>query len=678
MTNSDLNKFYQKFMGQVFVEKDKGNDAFSPEDCFTSVMMDYLEDIGEIDSPVNCPFHTDNLQLNAYCVSDDYENVDIIVSLFKEKEKPEIISDDNVDSIIKRAVQLYRKSINDLHKDFQKDNDTYEFAITMHQKKNDIKDVRIIVMTNGITDRLLIKSIKSGNAEIFFDIWDINRLYKIVASGKTRETFEIDFKHKFGKTLDCLENNTSDKYSGYLAIISGEILASLYREHGPRLLEKNVRSFLQVKGAVNKGIKETLKQEPEMFLAYNNGISVTAESVEIIRDENGKPSIKKITDMQIVNGGQTTASIFHSMSDSDLSEVFVQMKLSVINSHDDTDEIVKKISKFANTQNKIDMADFSANDPFHQTIEQLSKDIDTPVIKGTEIVKWIYERHRGDYADLVNSKIGTNAKRDVKKDFTKNNPCFTKTDLAKYENLWDQYPYEVCKGAQKNFASFTLRLNQRMFTPNEEYYKDLIAKALLFKRAEEIMIEQKYSGYKAQIVAYTLAFLSYKTAQRIDLDMIWSQKGISKALNDEIIKSSEIIRNIIINSPNGANISEWCKNTSCWEKIRVLDYNISPELNDELISVERVEGKSKRVNTGINVVTQSEQQLIDEANAIPASTWFALSRWSSETNNFEGWQRRIIYSVGQRVGRNQQPTINQLKYAMPAYQEAIDKGFKSE
>lgn len=230
-------------------------------------------------------------------------------------------------------------------------------------------------------------------------------MYRCVTSGKMRETIEIDFVEKFQTSIPCIENNTSKKYSVYLAIINGDLLAALYDEFRDRLLEKNVRSFLQVKGGVNKGIRDTLRDEPDMFLAYNNGISVTAESVEIVRDENGKPSIKRIRDMQIVNGGQTTASIFNAKNDrkiaTDLSQVFVQMKISVIHSADDMDEIVPRISTFANTQNKIQVVDFSANDPFHRRIEELSRTIWAPAQGGIKPRNWFYERARGQYADKL-------------------------------------------------------------------------------------------------------------------------------------------------------------------------------------------------------------------------------------------------------------------------------------
>ena len=249
------------------------------------------------------------------------------MSIYLESDKPKTVSQTDVDVAVKRAIQLYHKAINDLYTSFQKDNDTYEFAITLHDHKNDIKTVRICALTNGKVKPINFNNITISGAEVSFSIWDIDRLYRCVMSGKMRETIEIDFQEKYNLTVPCIENSASEKYSVYLAIISGELLAALYDEYRDRLLEKNVRSFLQVKGAVNKGIRDTLRDEPEMFLAYNNGISVTAEGVEIVRDENGKPSIKKIRDMQIVNGGQTTASIFNAKRDkkidADLSKVFV-------------------------------------------------------------------------------------------------------------------------------------------------------------------------------------------------------------------------------------------------------------------------------------------------------------------------------------------------------------------
>lgn len=674
--NQTLEMFYKRFREEVLFAADTNTSGWTIDDFLTSVMLEYLEEVGEVNDPIICPFRGHGLQLNAYEISEDYESVKIFVSIYSNSDTSKAVAQTEVDAAIKRAIQLYHKAINDLYTSFQKDNDTYEFAMILHQKRNMFKNVCICALTNGLVKPIPFKNIAIGNAEISFVIWDIDRLYRCVTSGKMRETIEIDFEERFDATIPCIENSVSDKYSVYLAIIKGEFLAALYDEFRDRLLEKNVRSFLQVKGGVNKGIRDTLRDEPEMFLAYNNGISVTAESVEIIRDENGKPSIKKIRDMQIVNGGQTTASIFNARQDkkilADLSNVFVQMKISVINLLDNMDEIVPRISAFANTQNKIQVADFSANDPFHRRIEELSRTIWAPAQGGLKPQNWFYERARGQYADMLSRETTTLRKRQ----FKESHPLFTKTDLAKVENTWDQLPYQVSEGAQKNFRKFTLRLNERKgFKPNEEYYHRLIAKTILFRRTEKLVQKQEYGGYRANIVTYTLSYLSYRTAQRVDLERIWKEQGLTSALEKEIVEISKFVQQKIVNPPGGANVGEWCKREKCWESIREQSHTISVELESELISVARPVAATPALENSINAATKEEQAIIDEAVAIPAATWLALSRWAKETNNFQPWQRSLIFKVGTIVGREQHPSFKQSNQALKAYKEALDRGF---
>lgn len=676
--DKSMDQFYYDFMEEVSVASDMETSGWTKDDFLTSIMLEYLEEAGEVSDPVMCPFRSHGLQLNAYAIDEDCSNLDIFVCLYSDSDSPKSVSQADVDAAIKRAIQLYQKAINDLYTSFEKDNDTYEFAITVNQQKAQIKTVRICALTNGLVKPIPFKNITMGNAEISFVIWDIDRLYRCVTSGKMRETIEIDFEEKFGVTTPCIENGTSEKYSVYLAIISGELLAALYDEYRDRLLEKNVRSFLQVKGAVNKGIRDTLRDEPDMFLAYNNGISVTAESVDIVRDENGKPSIRRIRDMQIVNGGQTTASIFNAHKDrkinADLSKVFVQMKLSVITSPEDMDEIVPRISAFANTQNKVQVADFSANDPYHRRVEELSRTIWAPAQGGMKPVNWFYERARGQYADML-SRETTTLRR---KQFKETHPIFTKTDLAKYENTWDQLPFQVSEGAQKNFRRFTLRLDERKAAlPDEKYFQNLVAKAILFRRTEKLVQQQQYGGYRANIVTYTLALLSFKTAQRINLERIWKEQSLSPILEAEIIKVSKIIHGIITNPPGGANVGEWCKKEKCWDVVKKCDYTVSDKLSSELVDVGYTSAKATP-NSSIDSLTEDEQKIIDKAAAVSAETWLALSRWAKETNNFQPWLRSMLFSVGTLVGRGRKPSIKQSKHALKALKDAGDKGFRAD
>lgn len=677
MTNDkSLNQFYQEFMEEVLIASDMETSGWTKDDFLTSVMMEYLEEAGEVSDFIMCPFRSYGLQLNAYAMDEDCTSLDLFVCVYSNNDSPRSVSQTDIDAAIKRAIQLYQKAINDLYTLFEKDNDTYEFAVTVNKQKDTIKIVRIYALTNGLVKPIPFKNITLGNAEISFVIWDIDRLYRCVNSGKMRETIEIDFEEKYGFTIPCIENSTSDKYSVYLAIISGELLASLYDEFRDRLLEKNVRSFLQVKGAVNKGIRDTLRNEPDMFLAYNNGISVTAESVTVIRDENGKPSISRIRDMQIVNGGQTTASIFNARHDkkinADLTKVFVQMKLSVITSPDSMNEIVPRISAFANTQNKVQIADFSANDPYHRRIEELSRTIWAPAVNGMRPVNWFYERARGQYADML-SRETTTLRR---KQFKETHPVFTKTDLAKYENTWDQLPYFVSEGAQKNFRRFTLRINEhKSMLPDEKYYQNLIAKAILFRRTEKLVQQQQYGGYRANIVTYTLSYLSYKTAQRIDLRRIWKEQALSPALEQEIVVASSIVRDIIINPPGGANVGEWCKKEKCWSTVKDCEYTISDAFQAELMEAGYTTPSKPTPTSSIESLTENDQKLIDKTASVSPQIWFALSRWAKETNNFQPWLRSMLFSVGTLVARGRKPSIKQSRHALMALADAKEKGF---
>ena len=674
--NQSFRKFASDFYQQVILAKETDSYSLEFEDFFTTVILEYLEDIGEVEDPVICQFRAHGLQMNGYSISDDFESVDIYVSIFTENEISQSVSRTDVDAALKRAVQLYSKAINDLYASFEKDNDTYGFAENIHKNKKNIQKVRIIALTDGIVKPIPFKNIIIEGAEISFSIWDMDRLYRCAISGKMRETIEINFEEKFGMSIGCIESKASDKYSVYLAILSGEILAQLYDEFGARLLERNVRSFLQVKGQVNKGIRDTLRVEPDMFLAYNNGISVTAESVDIVRDQNGKPSIRMIRDMQIVNGGQTTASILNAHKDKkvkvDLTKVNVQMKLSVVSELADLNEIVPKISAYANTQNKIQVADFSANDPFHQKVEELSRTTWAPAQGGMKPQNWFYERARGQYSDMLSKETTTLRK----KQFKEEHPLFTKTDLAKYENTWDQLPHQVSEGAQKNFKKFTLRLNERgNVMPDPRYYEHLIAKAILFVRTEKLVQAQHYGGYRANIVAYTLAFLSYKTSQRIDLSKIWKEQSLQQTLESEIIIISRLIHQSIVNPPGGANIGEWCKNVRCWNTVKEMDYTISEELSRQLISTARP-NKASESNTGVAAATEVEGQKIEEVKLVTAETWFALSRWAKETNNFQTWKRSLLFSIGTIVGRGKTPTYKQANQGLKVLKEANEKGFK--
>ena len=585
------NDFYLKFCEELETSKTTGFVSNKSEDYFTNLMFEYLSEVGEINEPVLCSYRDNGLQINGFSIDDDKSKIEIFVSIYNEADSLITIGKSDVLAAAQRAVNFYRKSVQNLVEKFSKDSDAYGCSLTINKYKGSIKDVRIIVLTNGLVRNIEMNSLSLPLATVSYAVWDMERLAKCYSSNQKREPIEVDFEKLLGKPLPAIKGGKSDKTIVYLAILPGKLLADLYDTYGQKLLERNVRAFLQLKGKVNKGLRETLIENPDMFLAYNNGITVTAQKIEVDFNAYGSANIKKITDMQIVNGGQTTVSLYRAKKDNtaevDFSKVFVQMKLSVISDENDMDEIVPNISKYSNTQNPVQMADFSSNDPFHRKMEELSRNIWTPSINGKKPLNWFYERTRGQYAEKLNIEA-TPAKR---RDFKDYHPLITKTDLAKVLLSWDQRPDIVSLGAQKCFTHFTEKMHKEGgdCVPNKDYYQHFIAKTILFRKIEKIVLSQKFGGYKANIVAYTYYKLLCLTDKKINLDKIWQDQDITEELANAITDICKLVQNFLVYQSNGANVSEFSKSKKCIDGIDKLQYDISDELKKQLLSEELID-----------------------------------------------------------------------------------------
>lgn len=412
----------------------------------------------------------------------------------------------------------------------------------------------------------------------------------------------------------------------------GEILAALYGKHGARLLEQNVRSFLQARGKVNKGIRTTILNEPGMFFAYNNGITATAQEVEMEQGADGL-EIVRIKDLQIVNGGQTTASLFHTKrrDKAALNGVFVQMKLSVI-SPEDSDIVVPRISEYANTQNRVNAADFFSNHPFHVRMEEFSRRIWAPAHSGAQReTKWFYERARGQYAD-AQSKLTPGEQKRFKAEYPKPQ-MFTKTDIAKFENIWDDHPKWVNLGAQKNFARYASRTGkvwmQNQDGYNELYFRRVVARAIIFRWTEKMVSGEPWynGGYRANIVAYAIAainLLSKQADKVVDFQKCWNIQEVDEELGEALRKAAKFINDDISQPPQGiSNISEWCKKDSCWDRIQgkidQLESDMSLTFFKNLVGADKQKAEQQQA--------KKTQQIDDGIDAqrkvlgVPAQKW---------------------------------------------------------
>lgn len=471
-----------------------------------------------------------------------------------------------------------------------------------------------------------------------FHIWDIVRFHRLHTSRSGRDELVIDLSAFADGGLPCIAAaEDSEGYAAYLCVVPGRVLAEMYEEYGSRLLEGNVRSFLTTRGRVNKGIRNTLLHESDMFFAYNNGIAATASSVSIGHTSAGMV-ILSATDLQIVNGGQTTASLAAVKRNDrvSLDRVHVPMKLSVV-TPERSGEMIPLISRYANTQNRVSDADFFSNHEFHRRLQEISRRIWAPAVGGAQHeTHWFYERTRGQYMNETASMTHADARR-----FEQMNPrgqVITKTDLAKTENCWRQLPHTVSKGAQKNFMDFAVFVTGRWDADpasfNEDYWKSVVGRTMLFRATEKLVSAQEWysGGYRANVVAYTISRLARLVEHetdgwRIDFGEIWRRQAISADLKRQLALIAKAMHEVITAPPAGIqNVTEWSKKEACWDQAKRRDVDLLPELRAELIEMSTLRDiqqdarAQQKQDTGID----AQMSVVE----LGAEYWVALLAWS--------------------------------------------------
>ncbi|MEB6541557.1 AIPR family protein [Serratia plymuthica] len=521
----------------------------------------------------------------------------------------------------------------------------YQLALLIQQYSTRIKRLRVIIFTNGhLRIRKSIFETKDlDGITMHINVLDLERYSRISSTGG--EPVEIDFDENFDGAIECLPASVgADSYQSYLFAIPGSVLAAVFAAFGNRLLEQNVRTYLQAKTGVNKGILRTIAEEPSMFFAYNNGVTATASSVLTRRLSNGALAISHIKDFQIVNGGQTTASLLYARDGlgKKLDHVYVQVKLSVVDEMRLAD-VVPRISEYANTQNKVSLADLASNSPVQIRIERFSKEISVPQKAGElHTSKWFYERTRGQYKNLFAYK--TKSERNKLELMYPKTRLVTKTDIAKYELSFDGRPHYVSEGAQKCFNRYTtlvlLKLGDGTLL-SETWFRRAMAKALLFIGLDEAIQKSSWylmdRGYKAQIVTYTIAACANEfriRSQQIDLDRIWREQSIPISLLGWMLKEASLVAKILRSPPdNVRNISEFAKRDFCWElyvkgKIgspddSILQFGVSIEdYNDETRQGSRETARRLDIDFDIKVtgLVHRANDIIIQANKIGAAS----------------------------------------------------------
>lgn len=575
MITDQMRQFNEELIEEV--REYRENEKCSTEDAFTSVFSSYVIDAGE-SFLNNCNVLSyrkeyEKAKINAYVYDEYFQTLTLVVSVFENRIDISKMGKVDINKNIKQATKFYRMCKSGYFNDVEETDPGYIIAEYINDYEREIENIKVVLLTNKETVPEIPESIKIDKISVKFDVWDLERICQSLYQNKSHEDLVIRFQNKYNNPLKMIKvKQDTDVYDCYIGVISGQCLAEIYRDEGQKLIEKNVRSFLQATGKINQGIKKTLIEEPEMFMTYNNGISTTAKSIVIDEEKSDEDFvvIKEIVDWQIVNGGQTTASIHNALQTGvDISQVNVQIKLTVIREQSKTEEMVGFISKYANSQNKINMSDFSANDPYHIEMARLSEKIYVPSENGKSTLRWYYERARGQYMVDVNRQPTSAAKRRFK-EVSPKSMCISKTVAAKCMMAWMRYPNVVSKGLETNFIEFSAMIkNGDMPEPSQDSYISMISKVILFKECDKLVAKQNFGGYKAQINYYVIALLAEFHSDEVDDMDIWKRQSVSPELS---IRLEELIFKVWNHFMNpevvGINITQWCKKEDCWKLLK--------------------------------------------------------------------------------------------------------------
>lgn len=562
----------------------QGSNPLTPSEYIIETFSDHLIDEGYInDIPDITRYEEGNLiAINGYYYEDDKDELHLfIVDVTKDKDII-FLNNQKLDSQFNKLERFYTKS---KRKDFvialppfSPGRQAAEFIFEKNEK---IKSIQLHFMTTAaVGDRLKIKrpskKIEGEKASFNYNLWDLSWYYNILESNRGVEDLILHIPDG----IECLKASAKEsKIPTYLACIKGNTIADWFSQYGDRLVESNVRTYLQARGKVNKEMIRTIKEEPEKFLSYNNGLTASCSKLRIKKEKRGGYKIEVIENLQIVNGGQTSGTLLQAKSDgADLDKVWIQMKISEVDESDKKNEdLIQNISKYSNLQNPVNPSDFISNSPFNKKIQQISKNVRvTDTSEGKANTFWFYERIRGQYNNQP--KIG--ASRSEKNRFKKSYPPsqkLNKLELAKYYNTFESLPHFVSLGAAKNLTRFDNVIKKitgedgiKLDTINDQFYKDCIAKAIIYRMTDKVFLSNKLivlpGGFKSQTVNYTLAwfvnFLSINNLA-IDYQKIWREQAINKKLIESLMIVGKFMNNQIVNKQPGRAVfgipSEYAK-----------------------------------------------------------------------------------------------------------------------
>lgn len=703
------------------------NVTTTAEEEFINYVANILIAGEEFDDFIECSYEGVTkkraaMRIDGYSLDETDGTCCVFISDYRGPYEDDSIRGEDISSLFKKVRYFVDESIrNDLYKDLEESTQAYEFARLLKFEFGNILKFRFYLLTDAY-NKQRTKNIK--DEELFektveLNVWDISRIYDVVSSKAQKESIEIvlsemgfdgipcvkaveykdviadiEISQKYDELLGSNENGKPENiitYSSYLAVIPGQVLSDLYLEYGSRLLEGNVRSFLSVKKKVNKNIQNTIKNYPEMFFAYNNGIAATATELDTEMTATGL-KITRIKDLQIVNGGQTTASIANTLLTAkkdekiDISQLFVPMKISVLD-HSMSEKIIPKISEYSNSQNPVDASDFFSNHPFHIRMEEFSRKIPAPAVNGNQYQQyWYYERTRGQYNQ---GKMKFKPKSSQLKQYETRYPekqVIKMVDLAKFMEIYYGSPDIVSKGKQAIVKVFAEAIKKQWIKSdieyNEYYYKRMVALAIIFNSTDEIVKQTSWwkekRSYKANVVAYAMSILfeyirKNHPDSELDFMKVWNIQGLYPELEKQLaILCTEVYEFITRDDRLTENVTEWCKKEICWSRAKAETWTICDSLIDTLVSKTELQSEEKE--------SKAKQKIANEVDMLTfiisagKEYWQNVLNWGLSRKLLSDMEVSILRMVINIETTGRIPTEKQAQVVMRMRKRLINEG----
>lgn len=715
---------YRSFLHEEMAVRANSNMSTQDEE-FLRYVTDLL-DGEQFDEFQECYFEgitrrKGNMRIDGYSINDSDGNCCVFISDYHGSHGDEAIRTEDINAAFNKVRHFVEEAIRyELYYEMEESTEAYEFAQTLYYENEKITKFRFFLLTDAFNRqrRKNIKDTELVGKTVELNVWDVSRIFDVVNSKTQKESVEIFLSDFDSEGIPCVKavechdviadievmpkynddgadaDDTPENlitYTSYLAVVPGKVLSDLYLEYGSRLLEGNVRSFLSVRGKVNKSIQNTIKNYPEMFFAYNNGIAATATEIDTELTSNGLV-ITRIKDLQIVNGGQTTASIANTLLTArkgevvDVSRLYVPMKISVLD-HTMSEKIIPKISEYSNSQNKVDASDFFSNHPFHIRMAEYSMKTPAPAVNGNQYQQyWYYERTRGQYNQ---GKMKFKPKSSQMKQYETRYPenqVIKMVELAKYMEIYEGRPDIVSKGKQALVKVFADNIKSHWTKSDAEYnvyyFKRVVALAIIYKATDDIVKQKPWykikHSYKANIVAYTMSILfeyirRRTTEYELDFMRIWNKQGIYSELAMQLsVLCGEVYEFITDDDRPVENVTEWCKKQLCWEQAQKYRWSIMPGFVKTLIGKDQIKNEEKAAKESRKV--ENEVDTFKFILAAGKEYWKKVYQWGDDRRLLSDMEISILKLIINMSETGKIPSEKQAKVAIKTREKLISEG----